>query len=73
MTDEQIVKLVEDTKTELYERLEKVETTLLKEFRKWAVRFDAKVRIADASITGFNERLEVLEERVDSLEDKEAS
>ena len=52
MTDEQIVKLVEesqanlnrrieDSKTELYERLEKVETTMLKEFRKWAVRYDA--------------------------------
>ncbi len=68
MTDEQIVALVENMKTELLERVEKTETTLLKEFRKWAVRIEARGRVNDASLTGFTERLRVLEERVDDLE-----
>ena len=75
MTDEQIVKLVQatshDLKTELLERLEKTETTLLKEFRKWAVRFEAIVRVNEASVVGFNAPLQSLEERVDDLENPE--
>jgi len=80
MTDDQIVELVDDAKTEMLERIEdaktdmleridRTETTLLKEFRKWAVRMEARGRVTDASVTGFNERLRVLEERVDDLEE----
>jgi hypothetical protein len=69
MTDDQIVELVNDAKTEMLERIERTETTLLKEFRKWAVRIEARGRVVDASMTGFNERLRVLEERVDDLEE----
>lgn len=68
MTDDQIAALVNDAKTETLERIEKTETTLLKEFRKWAVRIAARGRVMDASVTGFSERLRVLEERVDDLE-----
>jgi len=91
MTDDQIVSLVNDSKTELLgriedvrtemigriddaktdmlERIEQTETTLLKEFRKWAVRIEARGRVVDASMTGFNERLRVVEERLDDLEE----
>jgi hypothetical protein len=72
MTDEQIIALVneriEKTEIQLLERIEKTETTLLKEFRKWATRIEARGRVAETSILGFNERLTVLEERVDDLE-----
>jgi hypothetical protein len=33
---------------EMLERIEHVETTLLKEFRKWAVRNDSTLRVHDA-------------------------
>jgi hypothetical protein len=79
VTDEQIVALAEQTKAallkhsdrleeRLLERIEKTETTLLKEFRKYAVRIAAKSRVTDASLTGFSERLEVIEERLDDLD-----
>ena len=48
---------------------------LLKEFRKWAVRIEARGKVAETSLTafganlsGFNERLNVLEERLDDIE-----
>ena len=34
---------LEASELRMLERLEKMETTLLKEFRKWAVRIEAKV------------------------------
>jgi hypothetical protein len=60
---------IEEAKTEMLERIDRTETTLLKEFRKWAVRMEARGRVADASMTGFNERLRVVEERLDDLEE----
>jgi hypothetical protein len=75
MTDEQVTALVNASvtgaKVEMLERMEKVETTLLREFRKWATRIEARGRVAEASLTGFNERLSVLEERVDDIEASE--
>lgn len=69
MTDDQITGLVHDAKTEMLERIERMETTLSKEFRKSAVRIEARGRVVDASMTGFNERLRVVEERLDDLEE----
>jgi hypothetical protein len=54
--------------TELLERIEKVETTLLREFRKWAVSFESRFRSNEVLIGGFNERLVSLEERVSDIE-----
>ena len=54
--------------TELLERIEKVETTLLREFRKWAVSFESRFRSNEVPIGGFNERLVSLEERVTDIE-----
>jgi hypothetical protein len=55
---------------ELLERTEKVETTLLKEFRKWAISFESRFRANDALIVGFNERLISVEERLSELEQR---
>jgi hypothetical protein len=55
---------------DMLERIEHVETTLLKEFRKWAVRNDSTLRVHDARSIGYDQRLSVLEERVAELEDR---
>ena len=62
--------------TRLLERMERTETTLLREFRKWAVSFESVFRaneIVGFSRQrdiggGFNERVIALEERVGDLE-----
>lgn len=57
--------------TELLERIERVETTLLREFRKWAVSFERRFGANEVLIGGFNERLVSLEERVSDIERRE--
>lgn len=52
------------------ERMEKIETTLLNEFRKWAVPFGARMRVFEAIGTGLTERVTLLEERMNGLEQK---
>ena len=59
---------LQDVRTELLERIEKVETTLLREFRKWAVSFESRFRANEVLIGGFSERLASLEERVSDIE-----
>ncbi len=54
----------------LLERIEKTETTLLREFRKWAVSFESRFRANEILVGGFNERLIALEERVSDIEGK---
>ena len=54
--------------TRLLERVEKTETTLLREFRKWAVSFESRFRANEILVGGFNERMIALEERVGDLE-----
>ena len=54
----------------MLERLEKSETTLLKEFRKWAISFESRFRANEVLVGGFNERVISLEERVTDLESK---
>ncbi len=49
-------------------RIEQTETRLLTEFRKWAVPVTARVRTAEVTLVGNNERVGLLEERVDILE-----
>lgn len=62
---------LESLRIEMLERIEKAETTLLKEFRKWAAPIDASLRVNKAYSLGFDERLASLEERVSDLEGKE--
>lgn len=79
MKDEEIVALVDTAKTELktemqeqkmelLERIEKIETTLLREFRKWAVRINGELKVDGVQLLAFRERLMVVEERLDDLE-----
>ena len=50
------------------ERLDKLETTLLKEFRKWTISFESRFRANEVLVSGLNERMISLEERVTDLE-----
>ena len=59
-----------DLKEELLERIEKTETTLLREFRKWAVSFESRFRANEILVGGFNERLIAVEERLSDIEGK---
>jgi hypothetical protein len=59
---------LEALETRLLERLERTETTLLKEFRKWAIPIDATLRVNKAYSIGFDERLASLEARMNNLE-----
>jgi hypothetical protein len=56
--------------TRLLERIEGTETTLLREFRKWAISFESRFRANEALVTGFSERMISLEERVTDLESR---
>jgi hypothetical protein len=67
-TKADLANALDDLKTELLERIEKVETTLLREFRKWAVSFESRFRANEALVTGFSERMAGLEERVTDIE-----
>jgi hypothetical protein len=67
--DNEIKAELEAMETRLLERIERIETTLLKEFRKWAVPIDASLRVNKAYSLGFDERLATLEERVSGLEE----
>ena len=61
---------LEATQEMLLERIEKTETTLLREFRKWAISFESRFRANEILVGGFNERLIALEERVGDIEGK---
>jgi len=57
--------------TRLLERIEKTETTLLREFRKWAISFESRFRANEILVGGFSERMVSLEERVGGLEQRD--
>jgi hypothetical protein len=59
---------LETLENRLLERLERSETTLLREFRKWALSFESRFRATEVLVGGFNERMISLEERVSDLE-----
>ena len=61
---------LEATQEMLLERIERMETTLLQEFRKWAISFRSRFRANEILVGGFNERLIALEERVGDIEGK---
>ncbi|MBV8630377.1 MAG: hypothetical protein JOZ83_05600 [Silvibacterium sp.] len=52
----------------MLEPIEKVEKTLLKELRKWAISFESRFRGNEILLGGFNERMISLEERDTNLE-----
>ena len=67
--DSEIKAELEAMESRLLERIERTETTLLREFRKWAAPIDANWRVAKAYSFGFDERLASLEERITNLEE----
>ncbi len=71
MSDELATKAdLADVKTELLERLENVETTLLKEFHKWAQITETRIRVNEMLAFGLSDRMASLESRVRDLEQK---
>lgn len=56
------------TQLRLLERLDKLERTLVKEFRKWARSFESRVRVNELTVAGLHERMALIEERVGELE-----
>jgi hypothetical protein len=61
---------MESLENRLLERIEKTETTLLREFRRWAISFESRFRANEILVGGFNERMIGLEERVTGLEQR---
>jgi len=57
-------------RNEMIERIEDTETRLLKEFRKWAVRIEAVGRVNETRSIGLDQRIAVIEERLNDLEDR---
>ncbi len=66
----ELIERAENTRMELIERIEQAETTLLKEFRKWAVPQSARMKVFEVNVHGLAERVELLEERMTDLEQK---
>jgi len=60
---------IESAKMETFERIERSETTLLKEFRKWSSRNDAQLKLHGARDISYDQRITLLEERVAELEE----
>jgi len=50
------------------ERMEKVETNLLRAFRNWATTAETKLKVNDILVRSFDERLNAVEERMSELE-----
>ena len=57
-------------RSELLARIEKTQITLLKEFRNWAVRIESAGRVSAGIVVGLEQRVAVLEERLNDLEDR---
>jgi hypothetical protein len=80
MTDEELTlrfEHIEQRFAELDKRFDEsveltrsIETTLLKAFRNWALRFESRFKANEVLVRGFDERLAALEERVDDIEQK---
>jgi len=68
--DAELKAYLEGMETRLREHTEETETRLLREFWKWARTADARYRQHHAEVTGLDERVLNLEDRVSDLESK---
>ena len=59
---------IDELKEYIDERTRDMETTLLREFRKWAVRVEGTMRVQTTQVQVLTERVSSLEERIDQLE-----
>lgn len=62
--------LTDDDKHWISERLEEVETRLLRAFRNFSHPVEARLRVQKAVSRSLGERLDALEDRVEFLEDR---
>jgi hypothetical protein len=69
-TKADLTEAIQQAETRLLERLEKVETTLLKEFHKWAQITETRIRVSETVVFGLSDRMASLESRVRDLEQK---
>lgn len=53
------------------ERSRDIETTLLREFRKWGTRIEVKSRVHGMQLEGLETRMTLVEERLDALDQPE--
>ena len=60
---------IESAKMETFERIERSETNLLKEFRKWMSRNDALLKLHGVRDISHDQRISLLEQRVGELEE----
>jgi hypothetical protein len=65
-----LIEQADQPRLDILARTEKMETTLLTEFRRWSGNFEAQLKANEALIFGFNERLISAEERLRELERK---
>ena len=69
-TKADLTEAIHQSETRLLERLEKVETTLLKKFHKWAQITETRIRVNEVVAFGLSDRVTSLESRVRDLEQK---
>lgn len=66
--DEDLKTYLDEMKRELREHTEAVETRLLLEFWKWARQADARYRQHHSAVTGLDERVMLVEDRITGIE-----
>jgi len=64
--------LTEDDKKWISERLERVETSLLTEFHKWASPIDTRMRTHSAALRAIDLEIEQMDDRLKNLEPPQA-
>lgn len=62
---------IQELKNYIDERSRDIETTLLREFRKWAVRVVSDSKVQKAATLGLSERLSMVEERLDEIDTRQ--
>jgi hypothetical protein len=69
--DEDLKTYLEEMKRELRAHTEAVETRLLREFWKWARQADARYRQHHSAVTGLDERVMLVEDRITAVESRD--
>jgi hypothetical protein len=65
-----LAELKAELKTDIYEATEKVETSLLRAFERWAVPMNARTRSFEVVAAGLTERVTLLEEQMRDLDSR---
>jgi hypothetical protein len=58
------------TRIELLERIEKIETNLLRAFRNWAAGSETRMKVNTLLVNSFDERLTAVEDRLGHVEER---